>query len=187
MNYSERLAHTLMTTSAKYTRDYLALMSYSLDTAFAYRPRKAELPLFESANYFLARTDQLFDQLSIEENEFIDLIVELRPMFRAAFRGVDPNEIMSECITSRQNQYGPNLERTFEQNEGNNRLHPYLNRLLLRAETAEALYVSRPGDAEPASSANKIRPSRTALGILEAEIVADYLSAASALTGRGAN
>ena len=176
-----------MTTSARYIEDYLAIMSAALSIGVAYRPRKTELPLFESANYLLARTDQLFEELSVEENEFIDLIVELRSLFRAAFRAVDTNDSMSECITSRQNQYVPNLEQTLDQTERNNRLHSYLNKLLLRAETEEALFISKPEDVEPASSTSKIETSRTALSSLESKIISDYLAVASALIGRGVN
>ena len=187
MDDSETLARTLMGISEKYIEGYRVMMSAEPSLAVAYRPLRTELPLFEAANYLLARTDQLYDDLSIAEDEFIDLIVELRGMFRVVFRAVDPNNVISECVTARQNHYGSLCNRATGRIERNGRLHSYLSRLMLRAEVEEVLFLPGPEDDERIDSSRKIETSLAALQSLESRIVDDYLGLASALVGGGVN
>ena len=174
-----------MAACTKYTQHYLLSMSRLPLPDTMYRPRKTELPLFEAANYLLAWTDEVFRTQNIEENEYIDLIVELRPLFRSAFGCVDSKDRMVECISSRQNQYAMEFSAQLEPNERQKALHRYLNEQLLRAEVEESLFLSAPWeDSKVANDSRMETASRAALASLEQGLVTNYLDWVRALVQR---
>ena len=188
LDCSDHLAVTMMNASSTYTDRYVAMMAREGPCAANYGPLAIELPFFEAANYLLAWTDQLLKSLDVEENGFIDLIVELRPMFKHAFGRVDTKGSMAECIASRQNQYELEFDPMFEPSTRDSVWHSYLSSLLLRAEVEECLFLAVPElPPEVAVDARKERRSRAALASLEATVVAEYLGSARTLIQGNAN